>query len=360
MFELLFLKKLSPRRHMRMFDVWVEDPLGSIVQSQEELGFDPVVFTCSELLGEIFAWPARLFAWDPAALVDWRQGEQIVEQGPGSRVVHRLITTPEGSLSLTYRHEHYTNWVLQALLKTDADVRLLKYRPDPSMMDLSNLSRMVTKVADRAVFLHIINGAWKEACELRGGTQFLFDVHDRPQWAHCLLDTVANYATRLVRRLADTGIHALVLDESTLGVGISPRMFDEYVYPYDARIVDVAHQAGLLVVYHNCGKSRHLLERMAATGADAIEPLALPSSSGDVDLAEAKTRVGHRVCLIGGFDVKTLLHENHSAIRDEARRCLDAAKSRGGYILRPDGQIPEVRLDNLEVLAQTVCDYGQY
>ena len=45
-----------------------------------------------------------------------------------------------------------------------------------------------------------------------------------------------------------------------------------------------------------------LLERIADMGPDAMETLTPPGMGGDVDLAEAKRRVGERVCLVGGWD----------------------------------------------------------
>jgi len=35
---------------------------------------------------------------------------------------------------------------------------------------------------------------------------------------------------------------------------------------------------------------------------DAMETFTPPGMGGDVDIAEAKRRIGDRVCMIGGFD----------------------------------------------------------
>ena len=77
-------------------------------------------------------------------------------------------------------------------------------------------------------------------------------------------------------------------------------------------------------------------------------------SSGDVDLADAKQRIGDRVCLFGGFN-EHLLHEaDADAVQDEVRRCLDAAMEGGGYVLRSTGQIFDAKPGLIEVMCETV------
>ena len=74
-----------------------------------------------------------------------------------------------------------------------------------------------------------------------------------------------------------------------------------------------------------------------------IETLTSNRSSGDVDLADAKRRIGDRVCLFGGFN-EHLLHEaDADAVREEVERCLDAAMAGGGYVLALDG--PNLRCE---------------
>ena len=52
---------------------------------------------------------------------------------------------------------------------------------------------------------------------------------------------------------------------------------------------------------------------------DAMETFTLPSMGGDVDLAEAKRRIGDRVCIIGGFDQ---FHDLWDCSPDHARRAV--------------------------------------
>mgnify|MGYP003887893243 CR=1 FL=1 len=65
--------------------------------------------------------------------------------------------------------------------------------------------------------------------------------------------------------------------------------------------VDAIHALGLPAVVHVCGKTHLLLEALAETGAEVL-------SLDIVDLAEAKARIGDRVCLMGNVrPTQTLL-----------------------------------------------------
>ena len=91
-----------------------------------------------------------------------------------------------------------------------------------------------------------------------------------------------------------------------------------------------------------------------------METLTSDRSSGDVDLADAKRRIGNRVCLFGGFN-EHLLHEaDAAAVREEVARCLDAAMEGGGYVLRSTGQIFDAKPGLIEVMCETARDLGRY
>jgi uroporphyrinogen-III decarboxylase len=73
---------------------------------------------------------------------------------------------------------------------------------------------------------------------------------------------------------------------------------------------------------------------------------------GDADLAEAKRRIGDRVCLIGGFDQFHFFTGcTASETRAEVRRCFEAAGDGGGFILSPSDHFFEADLTLLEAFA---------
>ena len=61
-----------------------------------------------------------------------------------------------------------------------------------------------------------------------------------------------------------------------------------------------------------------------------------PSLGGDVDLREAKKKIGNRVCMIGGFDQALYFRGcPPEETRKAVRQCFEKAGEGGGYILAP-------------------------
>ena len=44
-----------------MLQWWIDDPMGSIVKMQQDLGLDPMITTYSQHIGEHEIWPRMLF-----------------------------------------------------------------------------------------------------------------------------------------------------------------------------------------------------------------------------------------------------------------------------------------------------------
>jgi uroporphyrinogen-III decarboxylase len=117
---------------------------------------------------------------------------------------------------------------------------------------------------------------------------------------------------------------------------ISPKIFERFVAPYDADLIACAHEVGQRIVYHTCGGMMPILEQIADMAPDAMETFTPPTMGGDVDLADAKRRIGARVCMIGGFDQHhDLWRCSPDQTRRAVRRCFERAGEGGGYILAP-------------------------
>ena len=67
-----------------------------------------------------------------------------------------------------------------------------------------------------------------------------------------------------------------------------------------------------------------------------METFTPPSMGGDARVAEAKRRIGARVCMIGGFDqFHDFVGCPPDQTRQAVRRLFDEAGAGGGFILAP-------------------------
>ena len=264
---------------------------------------------------------------------------------PEYKTVRYRIVMPKGTLTAVLQSNAYTTWVAERLIKEKRDIDLLgEFLPSP-ICDVEAVNQAAMDFGDRGlVRSHFIcfdlfgqPGVWQDAACLYGIDQLIMETFDDPSWVHQLLAILQR--RKLNFALSLQGAH---LDLLELGGGdasstvISPKLFEEFVAPYDKPIIDAAHQAGQRVVYHTCGGMMPMLEPIAAMGPDAMETFTPAAMGGDVRLAEAKSRIGDKVCMIGGFDQFHFFKGcTPQQTREEVRRCFAEAGGNGGFILSP-------------------------
>ena len=86
----------------------------------------------------------------------------------------------------------------------------------------------------------------------------IYAAHDDPAWVHEFLEVLMEKKIAWIE--AAKGAR---YDLVELGGGdasdtvISPAMFEEFVLPSDAKVVQSLHDAGFKTVYHTCGGMMH-------------------------------------------------------------------------------------------------------
>jgi uroporphyrinogen decarboxylase len=253
--------------------------------------------------------------------------------------------TPKGKLTTVLQSNPHTTWVSEHLLKEPSDLDvILEYVTAPTC-DVEVVNQVADAFGERGLVRGHIPcfdvygqpGCWQDAACLMDLQQLIYLTYDDPEWVHTLLKMLQ--ARKLVYIESLKGARYDILE---LGGGaasstvISPKIFDKFVAPYDSELIHAAHEAGQRIVYHTCGGMMPLLERIASMEPDAMETFTPRAMGGDTDLAEAKRRIGDKVCMIGGFDqFNFFVGCTPEETRAEVRRCFEEAGPNGGYILSP-------------------------
>jgi uroporphyrinogen decarboxylase len=275
---------------------------------------------------------------------NWRIEREAVHEGvfPGTRFT---IHTPKGRLTAEIQENVYTEWVTERPVKQKSDIDLLaEYLPAP-VCDRVAVNARAVEFGERGLVrgnipcfdLYGQPGCWQDAACLVGIEKLILETYDDPGWVHELLGILQRRKLAYIRTLEGAAYDLLELGggdaSSTV---ISPRLFDQFVAPYDSVLIQAAHEVGQRIVYHTCGGMMPLLERIAAMGPDAMETFTPAGMGGDVDLRQAKRRIGAKVCMIGGFDQFHFFIDNTAEkTRAEVRRCFEEAGGEGGFILSP-------------------------
>jgi uroporphyrinogen decarboxylase len=338
-------------------------------------GFDPITWVVEHRAdpaqgeypdpeqGEIGFLEARRVSTD-----NWRIHAEEIPNQEYPTVRYRFVT-PKGELSMVLQSNPYTSWVAEYLIKNKRDIDLLaEFMPAPKC-NVEAANQAAEAFGDRGlVRSHICcfdvfgqPGTFQDAACIVKLEDLIYASYDDPEWLHELLRILQHRKKIYIESLkgAHFDIHELGGGSASSTV-ISPKMFEKFVAPYDKELIETAHQAGQRIVYHTCGGMMPILEMIADMNPDAMETFTPRDMGADVDLAEAKRRIGDRVCMIGGFDQFHFFTGcTPEQTRAEVRRCFEAAGDGGGYILAPSDHFFDADLKLLEAFVDEAkrCTY---
>jgi hypothetical protein len=184
---------------------------------------------------------------------------------------------------------------------------------------------------------------FSQLCEAVGVDATMLALRAEPERVRACLEALCDGTVALLAGHAAAGADAVLISSAYAGGGlISTRHYREFVLPFEVRVVAgfKARCPGTPVYTHTCGRLGDRLELLEETGTDGIDTLD-PPPLGDVDLAEAKRRVGGRLFLKGNVDpVATVLRGTPDEVRGDAARRIRIGAPGGGYILSTACSVP--------------------
>jgi len=334
-----------------------KDPVDAGIERHARYGFDPYCYLRGAGSDWFLPQPS-----DAGAGGAWRVTKVAARESVDLMRTDYTIETGGGRLSCVRRQTPDDFGIIEEpFVKEERDMELLRYRPHPRCLVSPDLLRSDFDAAgDRCWTKISLPGAWTLASFFRGPERIIYDCHDRPGWVKRFLALLADYQVELVREIARAKVDTtLRIDASFVGFGLSRNMFTEFIQPHETRIAQAGHDAGFRVHLHICGKKSAFLEDLADMALDGLETLTPSSAAGDVELADAKRRIGDRVCLMGGFPSHTLTFGSPREIEEEVKACIDKAAPGSGYILSPSGRVdPETPEKNLFAFTDAGRKYG--
>ena len=295
------------------------------------------------LVEEVDCDGLRLFV-KPEPVTVHREGDDLVAIDPGTR--QRLGRVDiEGGGGIVLDHP-------PAPIETLAEARQRCERVTDGFSDekMLLLREARERVPERFVASSPVGMTMNTYTLLRGRTQGMMDFYDRPDFVRAVMDIQAEEAIRQGERLLGTGIDAFYIgDPAASGSLISPDHFEQFCLPAYQKFCGHFRDRGVLIYIHVCGNSNGLLEMLAATGADAVEPL---DPLGGVSVADAKRRIGGRVALMGGVNTLTLAGGTPEVVRAESiQKCREGGPH--GYVLAAGDMVPPLTsLANLHAMVR--------
>lgn len=198
--------------------------------------------------------------------------------------------------------------------------------------------------------------------ELIGYQNAIIGLVKNKEKVKAVLERLTDAATAWAVAQARHGVDAVLISSAFAGGGfISPKMYAEYVLPYERKLAEAIKAEGVPVYTHTCGKIGDRLDLMEQTGTMGIDTLD-PHPLGNVELADAKNGVGQRMFLKGNMNsVAILEYTSKDEVIAEATERIQIGKPGGGYILSSACSIaPRVEPWKIELLTPLSEEIGRY
>ena len=292
---------------------------------------------------------------------NWRIEKEDVFD-PQFKSVRYNFFTPDGNLSMVLQSNDQTSWITDHLVKNKNDIDIIAKNVTYPLVDVKAINKIADEFGERGLVRgHICcfdvygqPGCWQDACCLYGTEKLIMETYDDPNWVREFLTILQKRKLHFIKSLKGARYDLLELgggDAST--TVISPKIFNEFVAPFDSVLIEAAHQAGQRIVYHTCGGMMPILEDIAAMKPDAMETFTPPGMGADVDLTEAKKRIGDKVCMIGGFDqFHYFVGCSPKDTKDYVRKCFEEAGGNGGFILSPSDHFFDADIELIKTYAE--------
>lgn len=317
------------------------------------IGMEPVIYC------------APRFSYTETAQTNWQLRRRKVTPAPGcGRQWSETVTTPDGKLVCRYAADEISVQVTEPLLKTEADFELWnKHVPVPAAVDWSPVINVKQRIEEdgivRGRYFDFGQGSpWQSFCTLFGVSEAQRLAAEKRDWVHQALESMLRKKLRVIEIGNSIDLDIVETGGACAG-SLTPEFYREFCLPYDKRQHAALKSAGTKSVYHIRGPILNLLDLLAQSGAQGLEPLTPKELGGDCDLAAARAHLGERTAILGGLDARRVFQSNARETAAQTVRELHRSLPAGGYICAAAEEYLRGPDDELKAFGETVktCTY---
>lgn len=207
------------------------------------------------------------------------------------------------------------------------------------------LELMKQQVGDEKAIMGWVEGPIAEAADLRGINTVMLDLYDDPPFVRDLMEFTLQMALRYGQAQVDAGADIIGIGDAAASL-IGPKFYEEFVWPYEKRLVDGLQAMGAKVRLHICGKTSTIIDGMGRLGCEIV----------DLDyftpVNAAREAMGPGTVLLGNIDpVRSLRNGTPDSVTNDIAECHRQAGDR--YIVGAGCEVPrDTPLDNVRALTE--------
>jgi MtaA/CmuA family methyltransferase len=190
-----------------------------------------------------------------------------------------------------------------------------------------------------------VEGPCAEAADLRGLNALMLDFYDDPGFVRDLFAFVLEMELRFAQEQIAAGAELIGVGDAAASL-VGPGIYNEFVWPYEKKMMEGLHALGVPVRLHICGNTRRILDGIGRLGSDIVDLDFL------APITEARQAMGPGQILLGNIDpVRVLRDETPERVTQAVAECHRQAGER--FIVGPGCEVPpDTPAANLRALVE--------
>ena len=191
---------------------------------------------------------------------------------------------------------------------------------------------------------------------LRGTLLSLADLYERPEEVRRYIDENFEQTIAMIKasKGTDDGKHVFMALHKGMDGFMSDEHYREYYWSHLQQIICAIIEAGKVPYIYTEGKYNSRLDCLTE-----VPPGKVFYHFEQVDMAEAKRKLGGIACIAGGFSPYLLNYGTKEQVVDECKRIIDACAPGGGFIFETAYGMDYAKEENVEAMFDTVRNYGK-
>ena len=209
-------------------------------------------------------------------------------------------------------------------------------KPDVSHRDWESYYKAQEKNWDRKNHVLSIGGGdyWLTAVSFMGFMDTMMAMYDEPEELTAMMEYVSEFYLEVMKKqiyYCKPDIFGMMDDDAAYQMPFfSLEQHRTFFRPYQQKMVDLAHDAGMIVTRHDCGKCEQLIPDWIEMDIRAWNPAQVSN-----DLAGIKKRYGNLIAIEGGWDNQGPMGSPKVPIpelKDAMAEYVDTLAPGGGFV----------------------------
>ncbi|MBW2093006.1 MAG: uroporphyrinogen decarboxylase family protein [Deltaproteobacteria bacterium] len=259
--------------------------------------------------------------------------------------------------------ENGTLYSKKCILETKANLVKMSI-PDPRQdaplpFLLEICERVGSELGNEAAVRGVVSLPWTVAMQMRGLERLIYDTADDPGFIHSVMRFCTDYTKGLgdavIKAIGEGAVGLYATDPSSGCSVISPRVYREFVKPYQEEVVNHFKEKGIPVTFHICGYIEPIIKDLISTGVDGVSIDEKTSLERMFEISQGKTLV------LGNISPLLFANGSKEEMETAVKECLEIAGGESKYILASGCAIPPgTPLENIQSFIKAAGEYGRY